>query len=204
MAHVCLRTRNNPPLLCVTGLQTAKLSGGHNPGPALICFCLARANPVLFHGWHAAAAVVVVIDGHVIGCPLPLSLCFCAISLWVMGDIRSANVPQCRPRNVRPCCYLSLPPPDCYRSLARRAHRNCRVHTEVGVTLGMGETEIPNNFFPPQRILYHANVQIFIRHQWRSREHLTITTKSVRKQHRPDSPALAAMGLSHDWLETKT
>lgn len=28
-------------------------------------------------------------------------LCFCAISLWSMGDMRSVNVPQCRPRNVR-------------------------------------------------------------------------------------------------------
>lgn len=110
MAHVCLRARNNPPLLCVTGLQTAKLSGGHDPGPALICFCLARANLVLFHGWHAAAAVVVVIDGHVIGCPLSLSpsVFLCHIFVGYGGH----TLCECAPVPTQKCqaVLLSQPP----------------------------------------------------------------------------------------------
>lgn len=110
LAHVCLRARNNPPLLCGTGLQTAKLSGGHDPGPVLICFCLARANLVLFHGWHAAAAaaVVVVIDGHVIGCPPPLSVFLCHIFEGYGGH----TLRECAPVPTQKCqaVLLSHPP----------------------------------------------------------------------------------------------
>lgn len=109
----------------------------------------------------------------------PLSVYICATSLWVTGDIRSVNVPQCRPRNVRPCCYLSpTQPPDCYRSLARRGHRNCRVHTEVGLKFRMKQTVVLIFFYIyiHPSIPYYANVHILIRRQRISCEHLDMTT----------------------------
>lgn len=116
----CELATANLLLLCVTGLEIAKLSGGHHPGAALICFHLARANLVLLHGRHA----VVVIDWRVIGCPLSRFLCH--IFEGYGGTYALSMCPSADPEMSGHAVISVSPPPDCYRSLlARRGHPNC-------------------------------------------------------------------------------
>lgn len=88
--------RQLPTNLCCVSLVIVWLSSlvVTTPCPGLIYFCLARALVAPFCVWHVVMAKV----GHLVG-----SLCCRAISFGVRGAIRCMNLPQCRPRNVRPC-----------------------------------------------------------------------------------------------------
>lgn len=153
MPHVRLPAPNKP-LLCITCHRMVKLSHGYNSlsRSQLFSPCMRSCRAVLClaccYGKSRASYW--------------LSLCCRAVSFWVRGAIRCMNLPQCRPRNVKPCCYL-CPPPDCCRSLVGRGHRNCRDHTEVSMKLGRGKMHrIPNYFSKRYHIILMFQFLFFI------------------------------------------